>query len=161
LDPLVEQSKKNSEAGVKRRDTDAAVRLLNAAIIDEKTPVFWSLVIARVTAVCGEFREELPNDFRYHLSPVPQLNGFFLHGGGRLPRCILSAQLNLIARRVDLSERILYAREDDPIPQLVSPVAITVGEKEELIFRFQNGSFDTPDDLARALIKYVLKFSNL
>ena len=160
MDPLVQQAKKNSERDVKRRDTDAAMRLLNATIIDAKTPAFWSLIVERITAICAELRQELPNDVRYHLSPVPQLHGFFLHGGARLPRCILSAQLNVIARRVDLSERILYAREDFPTPQLVSPIAITVGE-EELIFRFQNGSFDTPDDLARALIKYVLKFSNL
>jgi hypothetical protein len=160
VDPLVEQLKKSSEADAKRRDTESAIRLHNAAIIEAKTPAFWSLVKERVTAICAELRQELPNDNRYHLSVEPQFNGFFLHGG-KLPRCILSAQLNVTAQRVDLSERIKHALEDQPWPELKSPITITVGPDEQLIFRFESDSFDTPERLARALVTYVGRFSRI
>ena len=161
MDPLVEQLKKSSEAEAKRRDTESALRLLNAQIIGAKAPTFWDLVSSRVKAICEELRQEFPNDNRFHLFMAAELrDGFFLNSR-KLPRCILSAQLNIAAQRVDLSERIKHDLMDQAMPQYVSPIAIVVGDDNELTFRFQGNSFDTPDELARALVSYVIRFSKV
>ncbi len=123
--------------------------------------MFWQIVQDAIEGICMELRQEFPSDNRYHLSLEKQpSSGFFLHGG-KLPRCILSADLDVIGQQVLLSERILQAREHQPMPKFKAPITITVGTEEELIFKFDGKCFDTPHDLARAIIGYVIRFSKI
>jgi hypothetical protein len=51
--------------------------------------------------------------------------------GGKSPRRMLSAELDVIGQQVKLSERVKHSREDLPLPQFKPPINITVGPEEE------------------------------
>lgn len=161
MDPLVEQLKKSSEVEAQAQQTQAALRLHNAQLIAAKAPTFWELATNRVGVICDELRQGFPTDNRYHLFITLQApSGFFLNGNTS-PRCILSAQLNIRGQQVDLSERVLNNVLDQPTPNAKSPITIKVRADEELTFTFQGESFDQPDELARALVSYVLRYSRV
>jgi hypothetical protein len=161
VDQLVEQLKKSSETEAQLQQTQTALRLHNAQLIAAKAPTFWDMVGNRVGVICDELKQAFPTDNRYHLFVVQQApNGWFLNGNAS-PRCILSAQLNIRGQQVDMTERIVQNVFDSPTSNIKAPITITVGVNEQLVFNFQGESFDMPDELARAIVSYVLRFSKV
>lgn len=157
MDELIESLKRRDHAETIAQETENKIRLHDAEIIQAKAPDFWAMVKAHLQVLCSELMQAFPNNTsrRAFMEDIP--DGFFLNGSG-LPRRILSAQLDVQGQRVKMSIRIRQSFEDAPTPQPLPSIDIKVGKNEEVLFIYTGKRHDDPQEVSRALLRYVCGF---
>jgi hypothetical protein len=148
----IDDVKRKKDAESNERVEEQAACQHASQIIESKVPMFWKTVTERVQADCQVLREKLPQ-YRPWTTTLPR--GFTLHGGGHLPWKVLNLELNSSTQQIEVSEGIKQSREHQPFPEAKPPIEITLGANEELRVRFNGQTYNSPEALSEALIKYT------
>ena len=156
----IKDLKKKEADTASQRETADQIRLHNAKIIASKAHSFWMEVLKFVDEISKELHAEFPNNKKYHCHKNPSYEGFVLVNDGPLPRRELTAEINIAGHMINLYGAVKSDRYKPAVPKRPWQIDITVNDQEELVFRWEFRIFTTPEDLARALVKYVCEIDD-
>jgi hypothetical protein len=155
----IDDLKKHVEKGKEEAKKAEEIRLNKDKIIAAKLPDFWEVLLEQIDAQCSELKQKLPNDEEYHCSMQHTHSGVIL-ARERRPIRRLFIGLNVNAQCINIREE--DTSEMSPRyssgSRRRSEIQVNINTNNELIFRYRDSDYMTPQDLAHALIRELTAF---
>lgn len=134
------------------------IRLRNVEVCKAKLPLFWWTLLEQVKILCAELRKAFPSYGARHCNCQELNEGFRIDSEAPPPRRAVKVTWNLAGTTLDYTETVqkeLWHLEKE---ERRGEIRITVrSDDESLVVHYRGLSYDSPRELAEALVRYVIQ----
>jgi len=156
IDELISRDAQRSPQIVRAEE----IRLRNVEVRKAKLPRFWWMLLREVETLCAELGKAFPNNEarRCTVEKLGHIDGFRIGSAASPPRHIVQVTWNVHGLTFDYTETVqkeLYQRD---VEEAHGEIRITVRPDDEaLVAHYHELECDSPQRLAEALVRYVIR----